>query len=315
MKRSSRINLVALLAVSTLAGVGCTKRENDLGWWSGENTRIELTQQLALAQYRLEQATPRIEAHQEMESLAVRNASAVKTLTHLRELKSTLLTHCEQQENAFAVYQSDVIRQRQQAAVGKRFDVLEVSNGKRFEDAQIVSVDTAGVQIRHRDGSARLGFDDLTADQSAQFGIERHTALEAERVEREQAIAYERWIEAELAVIEEKERVERASAAREASSRQASLLAAAATTRPRVSALAAPARSFGSRSSSYYSRSYYSRPRSSTWIYYQSYPTNYYRPSVVYPQSQLNILRPAPPTIFSGGTITPVRPSPVFPCQ
>jgi hypothetical protein len=313
MKRSPRTHLVSFVIVSLLAGVGCTKREEDLSWWSGENTRIELTQQLALAQYRLDQAMPRIKADEEMESLAARNASAAKTLTHLRELKTTLLTHCEQQENAFAAYQSDVIRQRQQAAVGKRFDVLEVSNGKRFEDAQIVSVDTAGVQIRHRDGSARLGFDDLTADQSAQFGIERHTSLEAERVEREQAIAYERWIEAELAVIEEKERVERASAAREASSRQASLLAAAASTRPRLSALAAPARSFGSRSS-YYSRSYYSRPRSSTWIYYQSYPTCYYRPSTVYPRYQTYIPRPAQGPSFSGSVVIPVSPSPVLPC-
>jgi len=223
----------------------------------------------------------------------------------LSQQRLALQAELEEMQSQWTDFRRSTIREQRQRAMGKTFEVLQSSSGRTFNDVRVSVIDDGGVTIRHADGSARLGFEDLDARQRAFFGLEADLSLAAAEKESRDAAAYERWVEAGLAQNEAKSQRASEIAMREAADarrKQTALLGrqlAAANERP----LAQVATSVGNRSwsSSRYSSSYQTYRPTYRYVYYYNvpaysaasrFPTNVCGPSVRVPSPRVPYVRP-----------------------
>ncbi len=275
------------IIVAALLAVGCGRNQDLTDWWQGEQLRIELSQQLALKQYRFEQAYLR--DFEQLEKLRRSTTATVSLLKLRREQRLTLGGQIESLEGQWADFRESTIRDQRQIALRKTFEKLTVVSGRTFAEASVVSIDDSGVTIRHADGSARLRYADLDAKQRIYFGLEADRALAAELQEARDAAVYERWVGKQMVALDETKLKDSENArneelaARQTRTEAAALLAANSNARP----LAQPATSVGNRSWSYssaYSNYRASRP-TYRYVYYNCAPAYTCQPSVypVYP--------------------------------
>jgi hypothetical protein len=269
----------------------CSRGDSEAGWWEQEHQRIELARQVELAEYRLTRAEANFVAAEEHAQWLAACEAADLRATELRARKKELEGQIQAGLDQLTDYQRLAIEHRRKEMRNLEMDYLALDDRRTFFDVRVVAIDDAGVSIRHRDGSARLGIHDLSAEECLQFGIERTSALAALERERREAIAYEQQVAIDLARIEESERKSREEiAAREVVRRDAvrPLPVVAAAQSP----LSQAARPFGN---SY--RHYDYRP---TWYYRRSpyvVRTAAYRSTFCYRSS---------PTVVTG---TDCRPS------
>lgn len=289
----------AAVILAALLVIGCRENQEQVGWWQGEQQRIELTHQLELKKYRYEQAYSR--DFEQLEALRKSSKQTASALKSLREQRLALGGEVDSLEGQWVGFRDSTIREQRQQAMGKTFEKLTSVTGRTFAAVTVAAIDDSGVTIRHADGSARLRYSDLDGSQRVFFGLEADLALAAEEKETQNAADYERWVQTRMVAIDEKKQKDSETARREELANQrtraalAAQLASASSTRP----LARPATNVGDRSWSYsnsYSnyRSY--RP-SYRYVYYNT-PSYYCPPALnVYPR------RPAARNVYTPTTV------------
>jgi len=254
----------SLAGATALLSVGCDSPKNKAAWWQGEQERIQLSQDFALKQLRVEKATNSGLA--ELEKLRSVSTDAEIKLLSLRGQTADLRDEVAELESDLPAFREAVLNDRRQKAVGEKYASFETPSGKSFKEVSVVSVSDIGVAIRHSDGSARLAFDDLTADQRNHFGIDAERALTARKEEQRAVAQYERYLDTQIASMQEEKRQQTVLASAKASEERAERTLASA--RQLVSssnrALSQPSRSFGRYYSyrgyrRYYSPTYYTR--------------------------------------------------------
>jgi hypothetical protein len=249
------IPTVSVVLISLFLGA-CNQEKHQAAWWEAEKERIELTQQLELKKYRLEQILG-----SDFEDLQKARATSEKMVALRKSLepqKSQVLTELQSLEQQWVGFRESMIRDQRQRAIGKSFDKLVLASGRSFEKVSVSAINDSGVTIRHSDGSARLRFDDLSAQQRWQFGLEEDLAIAAHQKESENAAEYERWVDTRLASNQAKLKEEAETARQEeiAASRTRANLLASQTVSANVSPLSRPASTVSYSSS----RSYRSGP-------------------------------------------------------
>ena len=260
----------SLAGATALLSVGCDNPENKAAWWQGEQQRIELSQNLALKTLRIEKAANSGLA--EFEKVQAAAADTNARLVALRDKAASLHQEVADLESDLPAFRETVLRDLRLKAVGEKFAAIQTPTGKSYKDVSVVSVSDIGVAIRHADGSARLAFDDLSADQRAHFGIDTERAMAARKQEERAVASYERWLDTRLASMAAEKRQETVLASAKASEARAER--ALATARQLASSanrpLSQPSRGFG-RSSSYYSYRPYRRYYSGGYYNYRTY--------------------------------------------
>ncbi len=263
--------------VAVLLG-GCREEVAPAVWWDGERQRMELGHQLELLDYKLQQSGYGLLGN--LEKLRVSNRADQVRLEALLANRSELKVELESIERQLKSFKTAALLQQRRRAVGRTFDTFESSDGRKFHDVSVVSVEDAGVTLRHADGSARLRYADLDPQQRDFFGLEEGVALAAEEQEAREALAYERWIDVRVAAAREKEALAIASEEHESRLvREMRFLHAPRLESPQSLArnqrpLAQPAKSVG-RGFSSYNRSYRRSRPTYRYVFY-----NHYSPSV-----------------------------------
>ncbi len=259
-----------LAGATALLSVGCDNPENKAAWWQGEQQRIELSQNLALKTLRIEKATNNGLA--EFERMRAAAADTNAKLIALRDQSASLREEVANLENDLPAFRETVLRDLRLKAVGEKFAAIQTPTGKSYKDVSVVSVSDIGVAIRHADGSARLAFDDLSAEQRAHFGIDTERAMAARKQEERAVANYERWLDTRLASMAAEKRQDTVLASAKASEARAerALASARVLASSANRSLAQPSRGFG-RSSSYYSYRPYRRYYSGGYYNYRTY--------------------------------------------
>lgn len=103
-----------------------------------------------------------------------------------------------------AVASADVETRRAEE-VGKRYEQYVTSAGKVYRDVSISKITDAGVSIIHAEGVARLGFEELSAEQRKDFGITKEGAAEIDAKEMEFTAAYKAKVEEQQKAKREKD--------------------------------------------------------------------------------------------------------------
>lgn len=274
--------LSSMLAFAALFSVGCERDEARAEWWNGEQERIELCHQVELMQYRLDHSQARQLADLERLDHGIK---ANDSLLHsLRQQHSDLSADLEKLEMNWSDFKSSIIREQRQLAMGKTYQTLQLSSGRKFEDVSVMAIHDAGVTIRHSDGCARLSFEDLDSGQQLFFGLEKHLAVAAVEKESLAAAAYEQGFEKQMAAIHQQEKLVAEITKREdAAARQKwSQIAAQYVAASKPSVLSQAATPIGRRSWSDYGYYPYYRYRT-------HYP--YYRSVYYYNASSYNYCR------------------------
>ena len=286
--------LVAVLSV------GCKNDQSQAEWWQGEQERIALMHQVELKQYRISQTD--VAGFDEVQRLGKLTESSTELLGSLNRQRQVLTEELSLLERNLAELKEATIRDQRNRAIGRTFKSFESASGRKFEEVSVAAIDDAGVTIRHADGSARLRFADLDPEQQVFFGLEADLAFAAEEKESRAAVAYEREIDNQMAVLREQEdRTSQTNRRVElASKRKSSLLAAQQVAETKAGPLAKAATPFGSRSWGYsrYSSSYssYRDPAYRTYSPTYRYVYNYVVP-------RYNSYCPPTPITRSAGTV------------
>ncbi len=260
--------------------VGCGKKDGNAVWWQGEHERIELSQQLALKQFRFEQLGSN--DLPELERLRRTNQTLDQTLKSLKLRHLASKEEYESWQGQLAGFREATLRDQRNRAIGQKFAELFTLSGRTYREVTIASIDDAGVGIRHADGSARLRYQDLDSGQQLFFGLEADLAIAAAERESQAAADYERWIDEQMLVRREQEEnaMELARQHDQIAKTNRSMIAARQTVAANVSPLARPAASVGSD----YSYTRYRRYRP-TYRYY--YTPTYYTPYHCVPRSYI----------------------------
>lgn len=262
MKKTIFFLLLAVLGLS--AWQFWPQKDEMAGWWENEARRVELTGELDLAKFKLKSAGE-VRGPEELDGTLAANDRREAQIAALKTKREELILAIERGEEALVKLGADRIRQLKERAIGREWAELATA-ARTYHEVKVISVTDAGVTIRHRDGSARLGYRDLTDSQRREFGLDQGTALAAAEEEMKRAAAYEQWLDDQAA---EKER-NKAAAAR-ILSRPASRLPApvvSANVAPVANPLKEPARQFGNGSRYNYYGSSYQRPRRTNVYYY-----------------------------------------------
>lgn len=283
MKKAIFLLLIAVLGLS--AWHLRPARAETADWWEGEALRVELLGQVNLAKFRLAAAGD-VRGPEELAKVVAEQDALDKQIASLRTKREQLSAGIVQGEEALVKLGEDRLRDLKARAVGKEWTEFATAD-RTYQDAKVVAVTDAGVTIRHRDGSARLRYRDLTDSQRQEFGLDEAAALAAVQEERKQALAYEQWLEDEVAAMER----DKAQAAKLVAStirlKSTPAPVVAVNVPPVQNPLKESAKQFGN-GSRYYSGSSYYRPRRTNFYYYYTAPRycaprNYCAPVRPYP--------------------------------
>ncbi|MBC7980075.1 MAG: hypothetical protein H7Y36_05885 [Armatimonadetes bacterium] len=285
--------------IATLS-LGCLDNNKDSVWWGNEKTIIELAQELELAQYRARQLQPQeIPAHPVSNQVVMQQL--LKEIEALEIAKIDLQGEIAEMSSGWNGFRNEVLARRRSNLLGKTHESFTLGNNKTYTNAVISKIDDGGVSLRHADGTARFRFNDLNADEQTWFGLDGELALIAHQSEGESRVAYEKWIDKNMAIVEAKEaslakiRKEDEEKLVAARSRAASLRSIASASTSPLSASIGP---LGATSSSYsrysgYSTNYsYRRPAIRYRYYYNTTPNCNHGIGVMPPRYN----RPTPPS-------------------
>lgn len=265
----------ASVVLASLFLGACNQENHQAAWWEAEKERIEVSQQLELKKYRLEQSVG-----SEMENLQKTRAISQKLVAKqqvLESQKALLAAEVGSLEQQWTGFRQGLIQGQRQRAIGTSYDKLVLASGRSFEKVSVSAINDSGVTIRHSDGSARLRFEDLNNEQRRLFGLEEDLAIAAHQKESQGVAAYERWVDTRLASNQAKQKADAENTLQDeiTASRARANLLASQTVSANVSPLSRPSSSF-SYSSGY--RSYRTRPTYYSTGYYNNY--DYCRPVI-----------------------------------
>lgn len=177
---------------------GCGERKDQVAWWTGEQQRMELTHQVELQQFRCDQVYSG--DYTELASFRTGSQATSARAAALRQKRDELTGLVESQQKKLVEFQESTLRSQRQRAMRLTYETFRTATGRSFKKVSISAIDDSGVTIRHADGSTRLRFADLDAQQQQFFGLEADLALIAQQKEAREAVAYERWIAKELEI-------------------------------------------------------------------------------------------------------------------
>lgn len=248
----------------------CDGNGGTAGFWAVERERIELEQQLKLAEYRI--GTAHAGDADELARIHRNLDGLQKRVRDLQQSRSLLEAEIMDMENRNAEFARAAIHSRRMEVAGSKLESLSLKDGRVLENVTVASVDDSGVALRHEHGAARLRYADLTSSQQAFFGLEADSALAAEAREQVAASAYEKQLDAELQVVRDKEEQrERELARRDENARISSAFLARNSISSYTRPLAKPATQFGNGS---WSRGWYRSCRPTyRYVYYPSAPS------------------------------------------
>ncbi|MGL5017483.1 MAG: hypothetical protein ACRDBP_05080 [Luteolibacter sp.] len=270
-RQMSRFGFIpAAVSLISILSVACDKDESLSEWWQGEQDRIALVHQVELKQYRL--AHGDFGAYEEVKRLRALVSEQSERLTTLGAQRQVLQEQVATVEREGIIFRETAIRNQRERALGKTFQSIQSTSGRIYQKVSVAAIDDSGVTIRHSDGSARLRFADLDADQQVFFGLEAGLASVAEEKEAIAQVVYEREMDEQLAALQlqKKENADRLASEESAAKRSRTLLASRAAEPSSTSRLSSAATPFGRRLGSYSSDRTY-RYRSSS-----GYRSNYY---------------------------------------
>ena len=275
-----------IAVVALVSSSSCQKKEYDQAWWRAENERIGLEQQLELRNFQMKARMP---VATDEDLLAVKSRGLGERLSVLKERKAELSLAVNRAASELEDYKIAMVRERRQSVTGREWKEFRTAKGRIYRDVTIASVDDVGVSIRHQNGSARLGFDDLDQAQRDMFALDGELAMKALREELAREAAYQEWMDREMQVAADQEKRQESSAADKAVSTR--LLASNVVTR-RPSLLAEPPRRFRNGSWRDHSSVNYSPRR------YRNRPTYYHVYYIRRPRN-VSTLYPHPSQSFS----------------
>lgn len=196
--------LFACLFVGSLVAGGCyyfNSDRHDTAWWENERDRLDLQHRLQLTRFRLEKL-PRGSEVADLEKAAAEKVALDQRISGLRDRRLQLATAIMDEEEAFLGFREDRLAQLRERALGKEWGEFVSFSGRVLMDAKVIHIDDLGVMFRHRDGSSRMRYQDLSDEQRCLFGLEEEAAVAAMKQEKRNAAAYEKWISEELDAIE-----------------------------------------------------------------------------------------------------------------
>lgn len=195
------------IATGAVMGYRLTRDTHDTVWWENESIRADLAGQLKLAKYRLSVRDTGFDPAS-LERAEQEKATLQERISSLQKQQRGLTASIRDVETEQALYQERRLRFVQERSLGKEWPEFISGEGRIFKDVKVAAVDDAGVTLRHRDGSTRIRFNELSEAQRAEFGLNEEKAVAADLAERRNAAAYELWQDAEIAKAERKQRLE-----------------------------------------------------------------------------------------------------------
>lgn len=189
-----------LMVMSTVALSSCDKSSQlasaDPGWIRLNSDRVDLECRLSIARMKLNRLESR--SHEQEAANALLNDLTTRQIRLLdrqialeREIKTT--------EDAMLSMKARHLELSRELAVGMEFSPLRTISGRSYDQAKIIRVTDAGIQIRHATGTARLLFQDLSDAQRHQFGLDEGLAIAALKTEASLLRTYEAQIGKQLA--------------------------------------------------------------------------------------------------------------------
>lgn len=179
----------------------CKKKQDDSVWWSQEQEKAKLTAQLDLLHFRQNQSTAPHENERRIMDEEIKRLETRRQI--LLEKHASLMTEVADLKYKLSSIPSiEELNKNRANSVGKRIKTLSLANGRTFQNVTVVRIEDGGVSIRHDHGAATLRFADLSPNQQIEFGMERDSALEAEKNDLSRQTAYERWISNEMQAME-----------------------------------------------------------------------------------------------------------------
>lgn len=138
---------------------------------------------------------------QELETILRSNETKAAAVQALAEAISSEKRAIEKIEEAHRDYRSQYRAKLRKEAAGETMEELVTAEGKILKEVVIVAVSPVGLHVRHRDGTARIAFTNLSTEiqQRFQFDLEEmETYLESESRGN---LEHERMIDGKLSEI------------------------------------------------------------------------------------------------------------------
>ena len=169
---------------------------HDTVWVENERYRMDFQHQIKLKTMRLNRRD-RGPAPEILEkALAGKSVREARLAVLRKELADTTVA-LQTLGDDFEAFRERRLADLRERALGSEWQEFVTSSGRVLHDAKVISIDDCGVMLRHRDGSARMSYEDLTEEQCCQFGLEEESALAAIHQEHKRARAYESWVKSE----------------------------------------------------------------------------------------------------------------------
>jgi len=173
-------------------------------WWENERLKTDLHHQIEITRLRVDRREKEPETRNIEDAVAELESSTAR-FDKLFASYQTLIKETSAVEASFLSFREERSAKLRKLAVGKEWPEFIAASGRKLKNVTVVTVDDAGVMLRHEDGSARMRYEDLTEDQRCLFGLEEESAIAAMREEQQRAREYEEWAgrESEAAKIRE----------------------------------------------------------------------------------------------------------------
>lgn len=111
---------------------------------------------------------------------ATTSAEAVKgKAASLGEQMSKVVSDIESIEKKFSDYRGAYRKQVREDAVGEKFPELKTVSGTVYADVEVREVTEVGIGVRHRDGSKRISYEELTPEWQERFQFDPKEKAEA----------------------------------------------------------------------------------------------------------------------------------------
>lgn len=142
----------------------------------------------------IENSKKNSEAGKKADVLNAEVTATKEKISVLEEQMSKTIADSVTLEKEFLDYRAGYRAQVREDAVGEKFPELKTVSGSVYEEVEIREVTEVGISIRHRDGSKRITYEELTEEWQHRFQFdpkEKAEALAREQAEREM---YERSV-------------------------------------------------------------------------------------------------------------------------
>lgn len=164
-----------------------TKPSAEMEILSNETKIVALSQKIKLLTMRTDKLAL---AQQEWDAIHEVEKESRLLVTELRNQQTQLVSEIETLQQSIAAAAIDLKNQARLSAKGQSFASL-VTKTRTYEEVTITDVNDAGIEIKHKTGSARIVCENLTSEQIEQFGLDPEASRIALQREAQQFSAHE----------------------------------------------------------------------------------------------------------------------------